>query len=40
MLTGMGCDVLQGYYMSRPIPLEALQVMLMRTEGVFRHQQV
>ncbi|GAA3973942.1 hypothetical protein GCM10022278_33780 [Allohahella marinimesophila] len=40
ILTSMGCDVLQGYYMSRPIPFEALQCMLRETEGVFRHPQV
>lgn len=40
ILNSMGCDVLQGYYMSRPVSLDALQSLLTETAGVFSHPEV
>ncbi|GAA3949145.1 hypothetical protein GCM10022278_05430 [Allohahella marinimesophila] len=38
LLAGMGCDVLQGYYMSRPIPLAELSTLLTSSRGHFHHK--
>ncbi|WP_416394854.1 EAL domain-containing protein [Allohahella sp. A8] len=38
LLASMGCDVLQGYYMSRPIPLADLSTLLTTSRGHFQHK--